>query len=116
VFFAILREHDVVFRVELEGSSRTLDTGAIAAANEQLGVPVRAEAAHRGDLLDPTALLRTPKVYKPTQIADWRGPGRKPASIMEALLEWPRMDAAAGLAVLGRVIRTGRRRRALLKR
>jgi phenylacetate-CoA ligase len=115
VFFAILRERDVVFRIEVDAPSRPLDTGAIAAANERLGVPVRAETAHRGDLLDPTALVRTPKVYKPTQIADWRGPGRKPASIMEALLEWPRMDARTGLAVLGRVIRTGRRRRALLK-
>ena len=115
VFFAILRERDIVFRVEIDGPSRALDPSALAVANEQLGVPVHAEPARRGDLLDPTALVRTPKVYKPTQIADWRKAGRKPASVMEALLEWPRMDAATGLSVLGRVIRTGRRRRALSK-
>jgi hypothetical protein len=73
------------------------------------------EAARRGDLLDPTALVRTPKVYKPTQIADWRKPGRKPASVMEALLEWPRMDLGTAMKVLGRIVRTATARRRLLR-
>ena len=115
VFFAILRERDVVFRVELDGPSQAIDPAAVRAAREKLGVPVGAEAARRGDLLDPTALVRTPKVYKPTQIADWRKPGRKPASVMEALLEWPQMDLSTGLMVLGRVLRTNWRRRKLRK-
>jgi len=114
IFFALLREEDVVFRVETDG--KALDPRALRAAADKLGVPVRGEAARRGDLLDPSALVRTPKVYKPTQIADWRKPGRKPASVMEALLEWPRMDASAGLQVLGRVIRTGSARRRLRRR
>ena len=113
VFFALLRESDVVFRVEVDG--HTLDPAAVRVAGEKLGVPVAGEAARRGDLLDPTALVRTPKVYKPTQIADWRKPGRKPASVMEALLEWPRMDFGTAMKVLGRVVRTNLRRRRLLK-
>jgi hypothetical protein len=66
-------------------------------------------------LLDPTALVRTPKVYKPTQIADWRKPGRKPASVMEALLEWPRMDLGTAMKVMGRIVRTASARRRLLR-
>ncbi|MBI2963776.1 MAG: phenylacetate--CoA ligase family protein [Deltaproteobacteria bacterium] len=113
VFFAVLRERDVVYRVEIEGGSRAVDPAAVRAASEALGVPVAAQGARRGDLLDPTALLRTPKIYKPGQIADWRKPGRKPASIMEALLEWPKMSLSTALAVLGRIVRTGLERRRL---
>jgi phenylacetate-CoA ligase len=115
VFFAVLRDSGIVFRVEVDTTIRALDPAAVRAARDRLGAPLEAEPARRGDLLDPTALVRTPKVYKPTQIADWRKPGRKPASVMEALLEWPKMDLSTALAVLGRVLRTGRRRRALLK-
>jgi len=113
VFFAVLRESGIVFRVEVAG--KALDPGAVRAAAERLGAPVAAELARRGDLLDASALARTPKVYKPTQIADWRKPGRKPASVMEALLEWPTMDAATGLKILGRVARTSAARRRILR-
>jgi phenylacetate-CoA ligase len=115
VFFAVIRPADVVFCVEVDGPRPVIDARAVRLASDKLGVRVRAEAARRGDLLDPTALVRTPKVYKPTQIADWRRPGRKAASVMEALLEWPKMDAATGLKILGRVMRTRLRRRRLMQ-
>jgi phenylacetate-CoA ligase len=113
IFFAVLRDSGVWFRVETE--STALDPRAVRAAAEALGVPVTAEPARPGDLLDPTALVRTPKVYKPTQIADWRRPGRKPASVMEALLEWPRMSPSTALKVLGRIARTTSARRRILR-
>ncbi len=115
VFFAVLRESGVLLRVELENPRAGFTPDSIRSAAEELGVPVEAESVRRGDILDPTALVRTPKVYKPGQIADWRGAGRKPLSIMEALLEWPKMDLSTGAKILGRVVRTGRRRRKLLK-
>ncbi len=115
VFFAVLRESAVLFRVELENPRAGFAPDSIRGATDALGVPVEAEGVRRGDILDPTALVRTPKVYKPAQIADWRGAGRKPLSIMEALLEWPKMDLPTGAKILGRVVRTGRRRRKLLK-
>jgi phenylacetate-CoA ligase len=113
IFFAVLRESGVCFRVEVEGGA--LDPRAVRAASEALGVAVTAEPARRGDLLDPTALVRTPKVYKPTQIADWRKPGRKPASVMEALIEWPRMNGSTAFKVLGRIARTTSARRRILR-
>jgi phenylacetate-CoA ligase len=113
IFFAVLRDSGVWFRVETE--SAALDPRAVRAAGEALGVPVNADPARPGDLLDPTALVRTPKVYKPTQIADWRRPGRKPASVMEALLEWPSMSGSTALKVLGRIARTTSARRRILR-
>ena len=115
VFFALLRRRGVLLRVELEAPLARVDPRTIAEASDRLGVPVDVEVVRRGDLLDPTALVRTPKVYKPTQIADWRGAGRKPLSIMEALLEWPTFDLKTSARVLGRVLRTNRRRRRLLR-
>ncbi|MEA2624735.1 MAG: hypothetical protein QOD06_780 [Candidatus Binatota bacterium] len=115
VFFAIFRSRDVVLRVEVDSPSAGIDPAAVREAEQVLGVPVRAEAVRRGDLLDPTALVRTPKVYKPVQFADWRRGGRKPVNVMEALLQWPEIDARSGLRVLGRVWRTRRARRALAR-
>ncbi|MGH7818682.1 MAG: phenylacetate--CoA ligase family protein, partial [Candidatus Binatia bacterium] len=115
VFFAVVRGRDVLYRVELDDPARAVDPRTIAEAREAIGAPVAAEAVRRGDILDPTALVRTPKVYKPAQMADWRRPGRKPLTIMEALLEWPTFDLRTSFKVLGRVIRTNRRRRRLLR-
>ncbi len=109
IFFAVLRESGVCFRVEVERAA--LDAQAVRAAGEALGVSVTAEPARPGDLLDPSALVRTPRIYKPTQIADWRKPGRKPASVMEALLEWPKLSGSTALKVLGRIARTSAARR-----
>jgi phenylacetate-CoA ligase len=115
VFFTVLRSPGVLFRVELDDPRTGVDPRAVARAAEALGVPVEAEAVRRGDLLDPGALVRTPKVYKPAQIADWRGAGRKPLTIMEALLAWPTFDLRTSVRVLARVLRTNRRRRQLLR-
>ncbi|MGH7859166.1 MAG: phenylacetate--CoA ligase family protein, partial [Candidatus Binatia bacterium] len=77
-FFAVLRDSGVLYRVELDDPGRGLDPRTVAEIGDGLGVRVAAEAVRRGDILDPTALVRTPKVYKPAQTADWRRPGRKP--------------------------------------
>ena len=115
IFFAVLRTPGILYRVELDAPGRGLDPRTVAEASERLGVPIEAEPVRRGDVLDPTALARTPKVYKPAQIADWRRPGRKPLTIMEALLQWPTFDLRTTANVLGRVFRTNRRRRRLLR-
>jgi phenylacetate-CoA ligase len=115
IFFAVLREAGITFRVEVDEPGKGLDVRAVAAARDRLSVPVDGEAVRRGDLLDPGALVRTPRVYKPGQIVDWRTSPRKSLTIMEALLEWPRMGAGTALQVVGRVARTAWRRRALLR-
>ena len=69
----------------------------------------------RNEVMDRSALFRTPKIYKPSQISDWRGEGRKPITVMEALLEWPRFDLRTLMHLGLRQIRNARRRRRLLR-
>ena len=66
-------------------------------------------------MLDRTAMFRGPKIYKPSQIADWRVEGRKPITIMEALLEWPTYDRSTLYHLGLRQLRNARRRRRLRK-
>ena len=115
IFFVVIRPSGLLYRVEVESPRAGIDPATVAAVSETLGVPVQAEACRRGDLLDPTAFVRTPKVYKPGQISDWRGDGKKALNIMEALLQWPTFDLRTTLTVLGRVLRMNRRRRQLLR-
>jgi hypothetical protein len=66
-----------------------------------------------GDVFDPTALVRTPQIYKPSQIASWIGAERKPLTILENLVRWPDMDFRTLRGLVGRRLRVMRRRRQL---
>ena len=82
---------------------------------DRIGLPVVVEYLERNGVLDRSALYRGPKIYKPSVISDWRGPGRKTITIMEALLEWPKYDWRTLLHLARRQVRNARRRARLLK-
>jgi len=92
--------------------------GAYAAAEQRLaetvGIPVTIQYLAEGDVLDRSALFRSPKIYKPSQVSDWRGSARKTITIMEALLEWPRFDLRTIGHIVRRQIRSARRRKRLV--
>ena len=113
IFFAVVRESGVVFRIELDDPRRPIEADATAEASAVLGVPVQAEGAPIGDVFDPTALIRTPQVYKPSQVASWIGAERKPLTILENLIRWPSMDARGLVELLSRRWRVAKRRRQL---
>jgi phenylacetate-CoA ligase len=102
VFFVVILKRGIELLVEAPASSN----GAQAAERritETLGVPVHVEYRREGDVLDRGALFRGPKIYKPSQVSDWRGEGRRTITLMEALLEWPKFD----LPTLGHIVRRG---------
>jgi hypothetical protein len=80
---------------------------------ERLGVPVTVQWLPDGEVLDRTALFRTPKIYKPGQVSDWRGEGRKTITVMEALLEWPKFGLGTLGGIVTREIKNARRRKKL---
>jgi phenylacetate-CoA ligase len=80
---------------------------------ERLGVPVTVQWLADGDVLDRTALFRTPKIYKPGQVSDWRGEARKTITVMEALLEWPKFGLGTLGGIVTREIKNARRRKKL---
>lgn len=88
VFFVVVLPSRLLIRIE----ARTDDAGpALALARQLLGsVPVEVELVPPGYLLSVDTLSRSPKVYKPVVMSDWRRAPRKILTVMEGMIEWPR--------------------------
>jgi phenylacetate-CoA ligase len=114
-FFILVRRRGLHVLIEVAKPRGGHDAAAERRLAERIGLPVTVEYVGHNEVMDRTALFRTPKIYKPSQISDWRGDGRKPITIMEALLEWPRFDARTLLHIAVRQVRNARRRRRLVR-
>jgi phenylacetate-CoA ligase len=115
MFFILVRRRGLHVLIEVTDPQSASDPGAERRLAERLSVPVTVEYVRPNEVMDRTALFRTPKIYKPSQISDWRGEGRKTITIMEALLEWPRFDRRTLMHIALRQIRNARRRRRLIR-
>jgi phenylacetate-CoA ligase len=114
-FLILVRQRGLHLLIEVAHPDGARDAAAERRLGERLGLPVTVEYLRHNEVMDRTALFRTPKIYKPSQIIDWRGAGRKPITIMEALLEWPRFDLQTLRHIALRQLRNVRRRRRLLR-
>jgi phenylacetate-CoA ligase len=110
VFFVVILPDRLLVRIESAGTG---GDPAAAFAARLPDVPVEVERVAPNLLLDVELLSRSPHVYKPVVLADWRRPGRRILSVGEGMIEWPRPTWAEGRRWLGRVLRTARRRRRL---
>lgn len=111
VFFLVVLPDRLLVRIETrEGAPG--DASAIL--RERLpDMPVEVELVEPGMLLDVELLARSPQVYKPIVLSDWRKPGRRVLTVGEGMIEWPRPTWAEGRRWLSRTVRTARRRRKL---
>jgi phenylacetate-CoA ligase len=97
VFFTVVMPDRLLFRIETDGGSGDPH----AAIREHLGdVPVEVERTAQNSLLDVETLSRSPSVYKPVLVSDWRRPGRHTMSVSQGMIEWPRPS----LPELGRLL------------
>jgi phenylacetate-CoA ligase len=115
VFFILIRRRGLHVLIEVADPEHAADVAAERQLAERIGLPVTVEYLRHNDVMDRTALFRTPKIYKPSQISDWRGTGRKTITIMEALLEWPQFDLRTLMHIGMRQLRNARRRRRLIR-
>ena len=113
VFFIVVLAARALVRIE----TRATGTEAAAAALRARlpGVPAEVEPVEPGMLLDVEMLSRSPRVYKPVVLADWRRPGRRILTVGEGMIEWPRPTWAEGRRWLRRTVRTAARRRRLAR-
>jgi phenylacetate-CoA ligase len=109
IFFVVVLPDRVVVRIETEMPA---DGAADAFAASIPGMPVEIEPVRPGMLLDIETLARTPHVYKPVLLSDWRR-GRRILSVAEGMIEWPRPTAAEIWRIVRRVLATALRRRRL---
>jgi acyl-CoA synthetase (AMP-forming)/AMP-acid ligase II len=110
VFFVVVLPDRVLVRIE-DGGGAGDPTAAFAVRLP--GVPVEIERVEPQMILDVELLGRSPHVYKPAVLADWRRPGRRILTMGEGMIEWPRPTWAEGKRWLRRVVRTELRRRRL---
>jgi phenylacetate-CoA ligase len=115
IFFLIVQNQGLRLLVEVDSPERCRGSAPERHLINRLQVPVQVEYLRENDVLDRSAMFRGPTIYKPNQISDWRGPGRKPITIMEALLEWPHYDRRTVFHIIKRQIRGGLRRRRFVK-
>jgi phenylacetate-CoA ligase len=111
IFFVVVLPDRVLVRVETRGG--TVAEGVRLLAAHLPGVATEIEAVEPGMLLDLDLLARSPHVYKPVVLSDWRGPGRRILTVGEGMVEWPRPTWAEGRRWLRRTLVTARRRRHL---
>jgi phenylacetate-CoA ligase len=112
VFFVVVLPDRVLVRIE-RGSGG--DDPAAAFDRRLPRVPVEVELVEPQMLLDVELLARSPHVYKPAVLTDWRGPGRRILTVGEGMIEWPRPSWAEGKRWLQRTFRTAARRRRLAR-
>jgi phenylacetate-CoA ligase len=114
-FFVVVRHRDLHVLIEVGDPASARHPERERALANRLGLPVTVEYLRHNDVMDRSALFRGPKIYKPSQISDWRHDGRKCITIMEALLEWPRFDLRTLVQLGAREVRNRRRRTRLLR-
>lgn len=115
VFFIVVLKRGLRLLIEVADTATARDSLAEQELRRRVRVPIEVEYLHENDVLDRSALFRGPKIYKPSQISDWRGSGRKTVTIMEALLEWPRFDGRTLYHIVRRQISNALRRRRLAR-
>jgi hypothetical protein len=113
VFFIVVLQDRLLLRIESE-AGRGDPTPAL---RERLGdLPVEVELTSPNTLLDVELLGRSPSVYKPVVVSDWRAPGRHILNVHEGMIEWPRPTLPELWRWLVRNVRTALRRRRLARR
>ena len=115
VFFIVVQRRGLRLLIEVRNPEQARGGAAERQLRARIPLPLQVEYLHENDVLDRSALFRGPKIYKPSQISDWRRQERKTITIMEALLEWPRFDARTLFNIVRRQIRNGLRRRRFLR-
>lgn len=113
VFFVVVLPDRLLVRIEARGGRRADAEAALAARLPN--VPTELEPLEPGMLLDVELLARSPHVYKPVVVSDWRRPGRRILTVGEGMIEWPRPTWAEGRRWLARTVATARRRRRLAR-
>jgi phenylacetate-CoA ligase len=111
VFFVVVLPDRLLVRVETRGGDAGAARGALA--DRLPGVRTELETVAPCMLLDVETLSRSPHVYKPVVLSDWRRPGRQLLTVVEGMMEWPRPSWGETRRWLTRTLGTAWRRRRL---
>jgi phenylacetate-coenzyme A ligase PaaK-like adenylate-forming protein len=112
VFFTVVLPDRLVIRIESEQTSGDPQE----AVRKHLGdVRVEIEITEPNALLDVEQISRSPSVYKPVSVSDWRRPGRRILSVNQGMMEWTRPSVSELWRWLMRSLRRSVRGRQLAR-
>jgi len=112
VFFIVALHDRLVLRIEDEGGSGD----PLVVARRSLGdLPIEIERVDPKLLLDTEQLGRSPSVYKPVLVSDWKRPGRHILGVSQGMIEWPSLTPREMGRWISRLVKTGWRRRKLAR-
>jgi phenylacetate-coenzyme A ligase PaaK-like adenylate-forming protein len=113
VFFTVILPDRLVVRIETERMTGGDPEGAIRAHLGDLRVEI--ERVPANSVLDVEHLSRSPSVYKPVMLTDWRRPGRRLISITQSMMEWPKLSGGEAIRWALRSLRASFRARKLAR-
>ena len=88
IYFVIVTKNRLHIRVETHNSSNKPTVKSINDLRKKLAVPLKVHICTKGELLDTGFFMRSPEVYKPTSISDWRTKSIRSVTLTEALIKW----------------------------
>jgi phenylacetate-CoA ligase len=91
VYFIIVTKKRLHIRVESHNNKKKASDESVVELMAKLGVPFKLHICKKGELLDAGFLLRSPEVYKPLTVSDWRVEPLRSANLTEALIKWPKI-------------------------
>jgi phenylacetate-CoA ligase len=92
VYFIIVTAKTLRLRIETHNDLKSPSGDSLNELNSKLGMPLKVDICPKGELLDAGFLLRSPEVYKPQSISDWRYDDRHSVSLTEGLIKWPKVS------------------------
>ncbi len=89
VYFTIVTGKRLHIRIESHNGKKKADPASLLELQKKIAVPFKVHICKKGDLQDPSFLLRSPELYKPVTVSDWRTDPLKCTTLSEALVKWP---------------------------
>lgn len=115
VFFTVILPDRLIVRIETDRPGRSGQDSSDALRAQLGDIRVEIELVPVNSILDVEHLSRSPTVYKPVMISDWRRPGRHLISISQSMMEWPSLSGREALRWALRSLRSSLRSRKLAR-
>lgn len=105
VYFVVVTEKRLHIRVETHNDRRKSSAESLNKLNNTIGVPLKVHICAKGELMDPHFLMRSPEVYKPVSISDWRSETDRSITITDAIIKWPKVGFMEFLDIIRRFLK-----------
>lgn len=102
VYFTVVTKNRLHIRVESGNGRRQASKEGLERLAAAIRVPFKLHVVDDGELLDIEQLRRTPDVYKPHNVCDWRTNPGKYATFSEALMQQPDIGPGGVFDILRR--------------